>query len=214
MKTIVIFLIISLVSLSSYSQDEKYVKAMQAAIERMDHASGNEDFLECANQFERIASAEKTRWMPFYYGAHCLIIMSFNEPDPAMKDPILDRAQQNLDQAFSINPDESELHALQAFLYPSRILVDPLGRGMLYMEKIAKTLEAAKSLNPANPRPYFLEAINKLNFPPSMGGGPEAAKPMFELADTKFKAFQNEDPLWPHWGEETNMAELMKLKKF
>jgi hypothetical protein len=45
-----------------------------------------------------------------------------------------------------------------------------------------------------------------------MGGGPEAARPIFMEAEAKFKAFQNEDPLWPHWGEEANRAELEKLQ--
>ncbi len=211
MKTVVFILTIVLGSNSLFSQDNKYEKAMLSAIEKMENAAGNEETLECANQFERIASAEKTRWMPYYYGAYCLVVISFDEPEGGKKDLILDRAQENLDKAFSNNPDESELHALQAFLYPSRILVDPMGRGMMYMEKIAVSLETAKSLNPDNPRPYFLDAINKLNFPPSMGGGPEVAKPIFELADAKFKAFKNENSLWPKWGEETNRAELDKL---
>ena len=193
-------------------QDDPYLNAMLSTIETMTNASSSEEYIECANKFERIAGAEKTQWMPYYYGANSLIIMSFDESDGSKKDLILDRAQQNLDKAFSINPDESELHALQAFLYPSRILVDPMGRGMLYIEQIVQSLETAKSLNPDNPRPYFLEAINKLNFPPSMGGGPEVAKPIFEVADAKFKAFRNEDPLWPNWGEETNTAELEKLQ--
>ena len=211
METIVTILAIALVSFSSEAQENKYKDAMQKAIEKMDNASGIEETLECANQFERIANAEENHWLPYYYCANCLIIISFDEADGVKKDAILDRAQQNLDQAFAINPDESELHALQAFLYPSRIMVDPMGRGMIYVEKIAQSLETAKSLNPDNPRPYFLDAINKLNFPPSMGGGPEVAKPIFEEADAKFKAFHNDDTLWPNWGEDTNKAELDKL---
>ena len=77
-------------------------------------------------------------------------------------------------------PKESELHVLQAFLYPSRILVDPMGRGMEYMGLILTSLETAKALNPENPRIYFLEGINKANLPPSMGGGSELAKPILE----------------------------------
>ncbi len=129
----------------------------------------------------RIASAEKTRWLPYYYGAYNLVVMSFDESEGTKKDQILDRAQQSLDHAFSLNPDESELHALQAFLYPSRILVDPMGRGMTYLEKMYQSLETAKTLNPDNPRVYFLEGINRLNMPPSFGGGAEVAKPILEV---------------------------------
>jgi hypothetical protein len=212
MKTFLLILAITLISITSFGQNEAYLNAMLKTIEKMDNASGNEGYIECANQFERIAGAEKTRWMPYYYGAYILVVMSFEEPDESKKDLILDRAQENLDMAFSINPDESELHALQAFLYPSRILVDPMGRGMLYMEKMFASLEIAKSLNPDNPRAYFLEGINKLNMPPSFGGGAEVAKPILEEADAKFKAFHNEDPLWPDWGEADNRSELEKLQ--
>ncbi len=212
MKTGFILIAIALWSFAASGQDDKYLNAMLTSMESMDNASDKEDYLKCASQFERIATAEKTKWMPYYYGANSLIILSFEESDGDQKDLILDRAQEMLDKAFELAPEESELHALQAFLYPSRILVDPMGRGMLYMEKMFLSLETAKALNPDNPRIYFLEGVNKANLPPAMGGGPEVAKPVLELASAKFKTFKNEDPLWPGWGEEANQAELEKLQ--
>jgi hypothetical protein len=83
---------------------------------------------------------------------------------------------------------------------------------MEYMGLILTSLETAKALNPENPRIYFLEGINKANLPPSMGGGPELAKPILEEAVAKFEAFQNSDPLWPHWGEDAARDELAKLQ--
>lgn len=212
MKTNLIILSLALWSLSLFAQEDAYLNTMLSTMESMDNASGKEDYLRCASQFERIANAEKSKWLPYYYSANSLIIMSFDESDGAKKDLILDRAQQMLDRAFELSPDESELHTLQAFLYPSRIMVDPMGRGMLYMEKMFQTLATAKALNPDNPRIYFLEGVNMLNMPPAMGGGPEVAKPILEEADAKFKAFHNEDSLWPNWGEEANLAELKKLQ--
>jgi len=212
MKTGFILFAIALWSLTASGQDDKYLNAMLTTMESMDNASGKEDYLKCASQFERIATAEKTRWMPYYYSANSLIILSFEEPDGGQKDLILDQAQEMLDKAFELAPEESELHALQAFLYPSRILVDPMGRGMLYMEKMFQSLGTAKALNPDNPRVYFLEGVNKANLPPSMGGGPEVAKPILLEAESKFQAFHNPDPLWPKWGEEANRAELEKLQ--
>ncbi|MCK5134572.1 MAG: hypothetical protein KAR19_02195 [Bacteroidales bacterium] len=212
MKKISLLLTIILVSIPSFSQDNTYLSAMLNTIELMDTASGGDDYLQCANQFERIATAEKSQWFPYYYASYSLVLMSFDEPDGNQKDLLLDRAQLLLDSAFIIVPEESELHVLQAFLYPSRILVDPMGRGMLYMEKMFASLETAKALNPDNPRTYFLEGINKLNLPPSMGGGPEVAKPLFIKADAKFKTFHHENPMWPDWGEDANSAELDKLQ--
>ncbi len=212
MKKQLLILAITLWSFTSFGQEDGYINTMLSTMESMDNASSKEDYLRCASQFERIATAEKSKWLPYYYGANSLIIMSFDETDGNEKDLILDRAQLMLDQAFELAPEESELFTIQAFLYPSRIMVDPMGRGMLYMEKMFQSLATAKALNPENPRIYFLEGVNMLNMPPSMGGGSEAAKPILEEADAKFKAFQNEDPLWPKWGEEANLAELKKVQ--
>jgi len=212
MKKIILIISIAAVTLPGISQENKYQGAMTSAIETLDNISDPDEYLVCASRFERIATAEKTLWMPYYYASYALVVMSFDEADGVKKDQILDRAQALLDAALELDAKESELHVLQAFLYPSRILVDPMGRGMEYMGLILTSLETAKALNPDNPRIYFLEGVNKANLPPSMGGGPELAKPILEEAVSKFEAFSNDDPLWPHWGEEATLAELAKLQ--
>jgi hypothetical protein len=196
---------------SASGQEDRYNAAMKGAMELLDQASEPGEFTECANRFERIAAAEKNLWLPYYYASYSLVVMSFEEEEGGKRDLVLDRAQELLDWAMELEPDESELHVLQAFLYPSRIMVDPMGRGMLYVEKMFTSLETAKSHNPENPRIYFLEGVNKLNLPPSMGGGAEVARPILEEALEKFKAIDNPDPLWPSWGEEATRAELEKL---
>lgn len=212
MKKVCLILSIIAITLPTFTQENKYQEAMTSTIEALDNASGPDEYLECANRFERIASAEKTLWMPYYYASYSLVVMSFDEADGEKKDQVLDRAQELLDAALKLEPEESELHVLQAFLYPSRILVDPMGRGMIYMEKMFGSLETAKALNPDNPRIYFLEGVNKVNLPPSMGGGIELAKPILEEAMAKFEVFNSNDPLWPNWGEEAAKAELDKLQ--
>ncbi len=219
MKTNLLILTIGLFSICVWGQEERYTTAMLSTIEKMDQASEPGELIESANRFERIATAEKSRWMPYYYASYSLIVMSFDENDGGRKDLVLDRAQELLDQALELldqalelEPEESELHVLQAFLYPSRIMVDPMGRGMIYIEKMFGSLQRAKTLNPENPRIYFLEGVNKLNLPPSMGGGADVARPILEEALIKFEAFTNEDPLWPNWGEEATRAELEKLQ--
>jgi len=212
MKKIALIISIAAITLPGISQENKYQEAMLSNIESLDNASGPDDYLACASRFERIASAEKNLWMPYYYASYSLVVMSFEESDGSKKDLILDRAQGLLDAALELEPKESELLALQAFLYPSRILVDPMSRGMEYMGLMFSSLETAKALNPENPRVYFLEGVNKANLPPSMGGGPEEAKPILEMAVAKFEAFVNNDPLWPHWGEEAARDELDKLR--
>lgn len=212
MKTGLIILIIYLFSVSGWGQDERYTTAMKSALEAMDQATEPAEFMESAGRFERIANAEKNRWLPYYYASYSLVVMSFDEQDGGQRDLVLDRAQELLDRAMEMQPKESELHVLQAFLYPSRIMVDPMGRGMTYIEKMFASLETAKKLNSENPRIYFLEGINKLNLPPSMGGGAEVARPILEEALSKFETFSSDDPLWPNWGEDATRSELEKLQ--
>jgi len=218
MKIQTTLLALLLVSASMTGQDNPYESTMLRSIESLDKASEKQEFLACASQFERVANAEKNRWLPFYYGAYSLILYSFDEADGGERDLILDRAQELLDRASELvdkspepDPGRSELHTLQSFLYNSRIVVDPMNRGMVYIDKIFDELEKARSLHSENPRPYFLEGVNMLNMPPAMGGGPEVARPFLEQADARFKTFTHEDSLWPDWGEETNRAELEKL---
>ena len=213
MKTQLALIALIIWSISVCGQDEAYERTMLGTIESLDKAKSEEEFLTCVSQFERVARAEKTQWLPYYYGAYSLILLSYEEANGGEKDLILDRAQELLDKASELEPNESELHALQAFLYPSRILVDPMNRGMTYFELMFSELEQAKALDPDNPRPFFLEGVSMLNLPPAMGGGPEVARPILEEADEKFKAFQQADPLWPDWGADANQAELDKLQK-
>ena len=215
MKTNLIILAIILFTISVSGQEDSYTSAMKSTLLQMDQATGAEQYLDCANRFERIASAEKSKWMPYYYASHCLALMSFEESNGEQRDKILDRAQDLLDQSMELNSDESvksELQVLQAFIYPSRIMVDPMGRGGLYFEKMFASLETAKAQNPDNPRCYFLEGSYKLNIPAEMGGGAEAARPILEQALALFGSFSNPDPLWPTWGEEATRNELEKIQ--
>jgi tetratricopeptide (TPR) repeat protein len=211
MKTIILTLSIVSLGLASAAQQSQYQSAMHGILESLDLAGTQDDYTQCANRFERIAAAEKTLWLPYYYASYSLIVMSFEEELGDRKDLILDRAQELLDKAMELEPEESELYVLQAFLYPSRILVDPMNRGIQYMELIYASLEKAKALNPDNPRIYFLEGVNKANLPPAMGGGAEAARPILETAVAKFESFDPDDPLWPDWGAEAAKTELDKL---
>lgn len=210
MKTIFTFLFLS-VFVAGFSQGN-YEKAMLETIGKLNYASAIEDFRGTGNTFERIALNETGEWLPLYYAAHCYIIISFQEPDLAKKDPLLDKAQGFLDKAFKLAPEESELFALQAFLYPSRMTVDPMARGMQYIGLLNQAIEKAIQLNPGNPRAYYLKAVIALNMPEGMGGGAAFAKPMFETAKTRFENFQPKSPLWPNWGKEINQAELDKLQ--
>jgi len=207
MKKLIITLV--LVSLFSFGfAGEAYEKAMSFSIEKLFQVKTIPEYIEVANQFERISKIEKTEWLPLYYSAFAYIMISFQEPDNTKKDAYLDEAQKYLDQAKTIDPNESELYMLQGFLYPSRINVDPINRGMTYMGEMNKSLDKALELNPDNPRVYYLRATIMHHTPESYGGGAAKALPLYKTAEEKFGIFKPKTAISPNWGKEINDAEL------
>ncbi len=211
MKTLTLTAILLVLSITGFCNDV-YQKAMTTSIEKLFQAKTIPDYIEVANQFDRISKIEKTEWLPLYYASYAYIMISFQETDNAKKDADLDQAQKFLDQAFKIDSSESELYLLQGFLYPSRINIDPMNRGMQYMGDMNKALDKALELNPDNPRVYFLRATLTLHTPEAYGGGAAKALPLFQAAEEKFKIFKPETDLSPNWGKDANEAELKKLQ--
>jgi tetratricopeptide (TPR) repeat protein len=192
-------------------QQNRYEQSMLRAIERMNSASSINEYQDAANMFERIAQAEQSEWLPLYHAGYTYIMIAVAEPDDLRaKDRYLDRAQEFVDRALKIAPEESELFALQAFIYPIRMSIDP-ARGMELFDRLNATLNRAIRLNPENPRGHYLRAVTTLNIPEAFGGGPAAAKPFFVTAKEKFDNFRPASPLWPDWGKEHNQEELNKL---
>jgi len=210
MKTFIVFFV-TIFLLNSSEAENKYQQNMQKAIEMLNQSTTTNEFIESAKLFERICTVEQNEWLPPYYVAYAFIVASYQETDLAKKDPILDKAQEFLNSAFKIAPNESELFALQAFLYPSKITVDPMGRGMEYMGLMNQALDNAIRTDPENPRSYYLQAITSLNMPENFGGGAAIAKPFFEKAKVKFDNFQLKSSIYPNWGKEHNQQELDKI---
>lgn len=210
-KLIATLILVSLFSIGF--SNEAYKKAMSLSIEKLFQSKTVPEYIDVANQFERISKIEKTEWLPLYYASFAYIMISFQEPDNAKKDTYLDHAQKYLDQAKTIDPNESELYMLQGFLYPSRINVDPMNRGMLYIGDMNKSLDKALELNPDNPRVYYLRATIMHHTPEAYGGGAAKALPLFEIAVEKFKVFKPKTAISPNWGKEINDAELKSVQE-
>jgi len=210
-KLIVTFVFVSIFSFGF--SNENYEKAMGLSIETLFQSKTISEYVEVANQFERISQIEKAEWLPLYYASFAYIMISFQEPDNAKKDTYLDQAQKYLDQAKAIAPNESELYMLQGFLYPSRINVDPMNRGMLYIGDMNKSLDKALELNPDNPRVYYLRATIMHHTPEAYGGGAAKALPLYETAVEKFGIFKPKSAISPNWGKEMNDAELNNARE-
>ena len=214
MKTLVLTLAFAAFSLVASAQAQPavvpaatapadaYTTLMSATIAELMSTDDPAVLKAVAAKFERAATVAPKDWLPRYYQAYALVINVFqSKEDGDAKDKTLDQAEAALAQARALHADESELLTLQAYAYQARLGISPMMRSQKYSELVGEAVAKAQALNPANPRPYLVEA-NNVNFTPKMfGGGPEAAKPLYEQAQAKFAAFVPAGPLAPNWGQ-------------
>lgn len=226
MKTTLILLIAAFaVTITSpvRAQSEQYKQAMRAAIgtlKAQSQTTSAAEFQTAANQFERIASAEPTEWLPRYYAGLLYVYAGFTGKNEAEKDKFLDQADANLKAAETLpgiapadRPDKDELAVLKAYIAQARMTVDPMNRWQQYGPLVQAGIEKAKSLNPGNPRPYVLEGTGLMFTPEQFGGGPGTACPVLKQAMEKLATFKPASDLHPAWGQMQIAPMLEKCPK-
>ncbi len=202
MKKLVLFAMLFVSSIFVQAQSEKYTNAMNTNIALLDSMMGKNNAADLANKFARIADAEKTQWLPYYYAGYCVATQAMMEKDNSKKDVMADKATEYISKAETIlGKENSETDVVKSMIATARMTVDPQSRYMTYVDDINGNIEKAKKLDPANPRPYLLEAENKYYTPEAFGGGKEVAKPVFETANKLYENFKPETPLSPTWGK-------------
>jgi tetratricopeptide (TPR) repeat protein len=202
------FLVITLVVLTTNlkSNSPGYLPVLEASLINFEQNYAQPACHDLANTCERIITMEKTEWIPYYYKAYAMVHLGFMTLDEEMKDSYFDRAQEALNQAVQIHPDESEIHLLQAYIYFARMEINSMFRSAAYYPKAANALAKAKELNPENPRVYYLEGLSVVHKPEFMGGGKEAALPLLEHALDCFENSKPEVFIYPHWGQESTRS--------
>ncbi len=181
--------------------NEKFTAAMKKNLQTMDAAFKNPaSLLALANQFERIAVAEKTEWLAYYYAALFQVNTGFMQQDPSAMDAIADKASALINTADSLSANNSEISCVKAMIAIVRMLVNPMQRYMQYGPEIETNLEKAKAQDAANPRPYYLKGENLKNTPEQFGGGCTTASPLLKIAKEKYEAFKAASELHPTWG--------------
>ena len=179
-----------------------YQKAMEKTLATLNEASNPEQLTEVANRFERIAQAEQDQWLPWYYAAYATLNAAAMKQDPPKKDPILDQAQQYLDQALALATDESEVVALQGYIHTIRVTVDPATRGQELAPLATRTLVRALKMNPDNPRALYLLGQMQYGTAQFFGADTSEACALIQQAVAKYKEVTPESAIMPTWGEE------------
>ena len=211
-KPVLLAAIICLANLT-FAQSDKYTAAMKSNIAMLDSMMVKGNGAELANNFERIADAEKTQWLPYYYAAFCTVTQAYTEKDNSKKDAIADKAQQLIDKAeIILGKENSETDVIKSMIATAHMMVDPSSRYMTYGPASTRFIEKSKSLDSTNPRPVLLEAEGKFFTPPEYGGGPGPAKEYFDKAYALNEKFKPETELSPNWGKNSLQYFLSQYK--
>lgn len=190
---------LSVVAVGS-AQDDKFQKAMEQTITTLDSAKTTEDLNDVGAKFERMAAAEKTQWLPYYYAAFSNILIGLQD-DKADKDKIADKADELISKAISLAPKSSEVYLLKSMAATVHMMVDPMNRWQKYGADSREALMTARQLDQNNPRTYYWEGMTTMNTPEQFGGGKAKAKAIFEQSLALFKSFRPVSNIDPKWGE-------------
>lgn len=216
MKKIVVFTVALLMSsIALFAQSEKYTGAMTENLKAIEAAFKNpSELLALSNKFERIANAEKTQWLPYYWAAYCQVNYAFMQQEDKSKiDGLADKATELINKADALQPNNSEVSCIRSMIASSKLMVDPMNRYMEYGAESQKNLDAAMKQDPTNPRPEFLIGQGLKYTPEQFGGGCKPALEKFEASMKKFETFKPASELHPNWGKEYVQSLIDECKK-
>lgn len=208
-KTITILAAMILAVPALFAQSDKYVKAMEARVPAVDTTLTVDGWQQLANGFERIADAEKTQWLPYYYAALSNVMQGYMVSNgqsggfAAKTDPLADKAEELISKAEALNKDNADIWCVKKMIATLRMSADPMSRWQTYGPMATEALAKAKQLDPENPRVYLLEGQDKFYTPEQFGGSKSEAKALFETSLKKFSAQKPKSSIDPHWGMAT-----------
>ena len=200
MKKIFLLIALTAISLNSFADGGQYMNAMKKAVSMTDTTSSAAGLQSLSNHFQRIANVERTEWLPYYYAAYCIAGSAFVQKDKDKLDDYLDNAEALLNVADSISPNNSEIYTVKAMIAQGRIAVSPMKRGKKFGTIANDFGKRAMELDSTNPRPYLLKGTGLFYTPSMFGGGKDKAKPVLEVALTKYGFFKPASEIAPHWG--------------
>ncbi|WP_301922533.1 hypothetical protein [Ferruginibacter sp.] len=210
MKKLILSAIVLLATVVAFAQSEKFTAAMKKNLSAMDSSFKNApELLNVANNFERIANAEKNQWLPYYYAAFCQVNYGFMEPDKDKIDGYADKATLLIAKADSLSPNNSEISCIKSMIASCHLMVNPMQRWQEYGQESSSNMDAAIHQDATNPRPYFLKGQGLKYTPEQFGGGCKTAKPQLQTALDKYATFKPASDISPNWGKE-RVENLMK----
>lgn len=204
---------LSLLFLTVVIAEDKYENEMKKNLEKIADCKTANDYMKVANNFERIAAAEKDKWLPYYYSSFLCVLASYSDSSNSRKDIYLDKSDKFISLADSLSPNNSEIFTLKGMISQARMQVDPMNRWQKYGADANNNFAKAMEIDTLNPRPEYLIGVGLFYTPPQFGGGPTTAKPVLEKSLAKFEKFVAENEIMPKWGKEEVLEYLKQINE-
>ncbi|MGN7513759.1 MAG: hypothetical protein ACTHOM_05245 [Allomuricauda sp.] len=194
-KLILVFVLLGTTFMNA---QDRYAKAMEKAFELWQ----GQKIMEASHMFERIATAEPDKWLPYYYVSQINTVISFGEKDEDKLREQLEKAREFLDVAKTISPNNPELLIQEALINTAWIAFDGATYGMTLSPKNAQLYQKAMELSPNNPRVILSKAEWDMGSARYFGKDTAPYCQDVERALELFATFKSETPFYPTWGEE------------
>ncbi len=194
-----LFVVITMFVAGQLAAQSKYESGMQKGLEQLQASKTVEDMTSTSAFFERIADAEKDKWLPYYYAAYANYITGWMNPK-ADKDKVAEKSKDLIAKAEAIEKN-AEIYCLRQMVAIQQMTVDPMTRWQTYGAEAKQALENAKQADPNNPRIYYLDGQSLFRTPEAFGGGKTVAKKSAQKSVELFKTFKPASPLHPNWGK-------------
>lgn len=152
--------------------------------------------------FERIANAEPNEWLPNYYIAQINSLKSWEEKDLNILTLQLEKAQDYINKAKAINPNNPEILVMQAQIYTNWVAFDGATYGMKYGAVISDLYKNAYNLDPENPRVVYNRAEWERGSAKFFGKDTKPYCKDIAKSLGLFENFKPESDFHPNWGKE------------
>jgi len=197
MKKIV--LLITFAFSLSLSVQSQYEKGMTKAFDLWEQGKST----EAANLFERIAKAEKSNWIPYYYAGYVNIMSAFGMKEEAKLQTQLEKVSDYLDNALLLSPKNAEIMIMKALKNTAYIAFDGQKYGMSLSAKNTAIYEEAIQIAPNNPRVILGKAEWDMGAARFFG---KSTEPYCKSVAQALELFKSEEKskikFAPSWGQE------------
>lgn len=205
-------LLFMLITLSSFALAQtKYEKGMTKAFELLQA----NNFDEASNLFQRIATAEKDNWLPYYYVAQTEILKVWNQwedRDQALLKAQTSKAQDFINLANTYTQDNVYTMYLQAQLHTIWVAHDGMKYGMSLSPKVISLYEKALALEPDNPMLILAKAEWDMGGAAFFGTSTEPYCKEIQRAISLFPTFTPASPFHPFFGKDRAGEVLERCK--